>query len=139
MWRSEGRIKKGQALRGLCRVILHQVGEKMEGLSRCCWEMPTSGCSSPMSRSLQNQLKPLRTRQHPLHKPGGQQWTPTSQINMYESCLHKPIMRYQEEINSHEEAFCMCMRATQTSRMELPTRKTWTALRTEEDENRVAP
>lgn len=28
--------------------------------------------------------------------------------------------------------------ATQTSPMELPTPKTWTALRTEEDENRVA-
>lgn len=28
--------------------------------------------------------------------------------------------------------------ATQTSPMELPTSKTWTALRTEEDENRVA-
>lgn len=33
-------------------------------------------------------------RQHRWHKPGEQQWTPASRINMHESYLHKPIMRY---------------------------------------------
>lgn len=55
-------------------------------------------------------VEAIKTRQHHLHKPRGQRWTPTFQINMYESCLLKPIMRYEDKINSHEEAFCECMR-----------------------------